>query len=244
MKTLNQPEKNNNEKFLKYCIDNLNLNEEDQFEKYFSCVPLCVINAIFSINTKYEAVENAIDRFCRHFKLEIAHTIDGQIPSINKQKSVSDIYKLIKDIDVNILATDIFQNRQRTSTSNGILKSDASIRFIKILKDFGVEYYQDIHKLFNNDTFEDCIKRIPGQSSGISLKYFFMLTGSKDQIKPDRMVLSFIKDAIGLTLTPVEALDLVRHTVEDLKKKGYEKINARHLDNLIWNYQRNQKSAN
>ncbi len=227
-----------NKKFLKYCINNLELDEEDQFEDYFSSVPLCAINAIFSINTKYEAVLNALDRFCKHFNLILAHPTSGQIPPLKGQKKVSDIYNLIRDIDAETLAADIFQNRQRTSTTNGILKAEASVRFLKILKDFGVETYQDISKIVDNETFEECIKNIPGQNSGTSLKYFFMLTGSKDQIKPDRMILGFIKDAIGLTVKPVEALTLIRQTVEDLKKKGYNHLSARHLDNLIWNYQR------
>jgi hypothetical protein len=65
-----------------------------------------------------------------------------------------------------------------------------------------------------------------------------MLTGSKDLIKPDRMILGFIKDVTGLTLQSNEALSLIRQTVEDLKKKGYIDLSARHLDNLIWNFQR------
>ena len=227
-----------NKKFLKYCIDHLELDEADQFEEYFSAVPLCAINAIFSINTKYEAVLNALNRFCKHFNLKLAHPTSGQIPPLKGQKKVSDIYNLIKDIDPETLAADIFQNRQRTSTTSGILKAEASIKFLKILKDFGVETYQDIFKIVGNDTFEECIKNISGQNSGTSLKYFFMLTGSKDQIKPDRMILGFIKDAIGLTVKPNEALTIIRQTVEDLKKKGYEHLSARHLDNLIWNYQR------
>lgn len=227
-----------NKKFLKYCLDNLNFNEPDQFEEYFASVPLCAINAIFSINTKYEAVLNALNRFCDHFDLELAHPTKGQIPSADKQKTVSEIYNLIKDISPDTLASDIFKNKQRTSTTNGILKADASLRVIKILKDFGVETYQDIHKILDNETFEGCIKGIPGQSSGTSLKYFFMLTGSKDQIKPDRMILGFIKDATGLTLQPKDALSLIRQSVDDLKKEGYKSLTARHLDNLIWNFQR------
>jgi len=239
--TQNQIEMDN-KRFLKYCLDNLDLDNPDQFERYFASVPLCAINAIFSINTKYEAVLNAINRFCDHLDLgEPMHPTEGQIPSADKQKTVSEIYNRIKDISPVTLATDIFKNRQRTSTKNGILKSKASLMFIKILKDFGVETYQDILKLHDNTTFEVCVKGIPGQSSGTSLKYFFMLTGSKDQIKPDRMILGFIKDATGLTLQPKEALSLICQTVDDLKKKGYKKLSARHLDNLIWNFQRKKK---
>jgi hypothetical protein len=146
-------------------------------------------------------------------------------------------------MDSNHLAIHIFQNKQRTSPKNGILKAEACVQFLKVLKDFGVEYYNDAPRLLGNETFEDCIKRIPGQRSGVALKYFFMLTGSKDQIKPDRMVLGFIKDATGLSLSATEALSLIQQTVEGLKKKGYFHLNERYLDNLIWNYQRIRKSS-
>lgn len=52
-------------KLFKYCTANLDLNEPDHFNTYFSSVPICVFNSIFSINTKYEVVLNAIDRFCK-----------------------------------------------------------------------------------------------------------------------------------------------------------------------------------
>lgn len=234
----------NNKKFLEYCLNNLDLNGSDNFEVYFSCVAICVINAIFSINTKYEAVINVINRFCNHFRIEIHSPIKGKIPLVNKQKTISEIYNLIKDIPSITLAEDIFKNKQRTSTKNGILKAEASLHFIKILKDFGVETYQDISKIYNNEEFKNQIKLIPGQRSEISLKYFFMLTGSTDQIKPDRMILGFIKDALGLKLLPDKALSLIQQTVNDLKKKGYKHLTARHLDNLIWNFQRSNNSKN
>jgi hypothetical protein len=98
----------------------------------------------------------------------------------------------------------IFQNRQRTSATNGILKVSASLQFIKVLSDFGVQYYQDIDKVLTNETFEQAIKRIPGQSSGTSLKYFFMLAGDENTIKPDRMVLRFLQDATGILFKPEE----------------------------------------
>ena len=135
-------------------------------------------------------------------------------------------------------AENIFQNKQRTSSKSGILKAEAVVRFLKILKDFRVEYYQDVPYVHFNETFEECIKRIPGQKSGISLRYFFMLTGSKNFIKPDRMIMKFIEEGIGKKLTAHEALLLIRSTVKELIKIGYTQLNPRYLDNLIWSYQR------
>jgi len=228
----------NEEIFLKYCIENLDLSKPDEFNNYFSSVPICVINSIYSINTKYEAVLNVIDRYSKYYDIKPTYSVIGRIPPKEKQRSVSEVYDLFKDNSYKFLAEKVFKNKQRTSTKNGILKSEAVVRFLKILKDFRIEYYQDVPLLFQNGTFEDCIKRIPGQKSGISLKYFFMLTGSKNLIKPDRMVLSFIKDATNLKLSKSEALTLIKKTVKSLKKSGYINLTARHLDNLIWNYQR------
>jgi hypothetical protein len=226
------------DRFLRYCIEKLDLGRPDQFERYYSSVALCTFDAVYSINTKYEAVENALQRFCDHFKLEIRFPIKGLIPPTKAQMPVSEIYALIKDDRPERLARDIFQNRQRTSTRSGILKADACVRFLEVLNDFRVEYYQDASRIYGDGLFEARVKEIPGQRSGTSLKYFFMLTGSKNEIKPDRMVLGFIKEGTGRTLNPQEALILIRTTVDALKERGYGHLNARHLDNLIWNYQR------
>ena len=222
--------------FVKYCIQNLDFEEPDQFEDYFSCVPLCAINAVYSINTKYVAVENAVQRFCNYFDIEKGHTRRGQIPPKRNQKTVSEIYKLIKDIKPQTLASKIFENRQRTSPTNGILKSDASVRFIKTLKDFDVETFQDIRKVYNNAAFHNKIKEIPGQKSGISLRYFFMTTGTKNQIKPDRWIIRCIENATGLIVSTDEAFLIVENAVKILRQKGYPNLSERHLDNLMWNH--------
>jgi hypothetical protein len=225
-------------RFLKYCLENLDLGQPDQCERYYSSVALCAFDALYSINTKYEAVEKALARFCEHFDLESRYSKKGRIPPIEAQISVSEIYARIRDLRPERLAEDIFINRQRTSPTNGILKADACLRFSKVLVAFRVEYYQDVSNACGNVDFEKSVKGIPGQRSGVSLKYFYMLTGSKNEIKPDRMVLSFITDGTGRNLSCDEALVLVRTTVDALKVKGYDHLNARYLDNLIWNYQR------
>jgi uncharacterized protein YrrD len=48
-------------KVAEFCLQNFSFNEEDTFPQY-SCLPLCVIDSIFSIGVKYEGVENIIQR--------------------------------------------------------------------------------------------------------------------------------------------------------------------------------------
>jgi len=225
-------------KFAKYCIENLDLHAPDDFQECYAGVSLCAINAIFSINTKYQAALNATDRFCDYFGFKKIGSVDGEIPKVRGQLLTSKVYSHIKDLDYDFLATTVFNNRQRTSTKNGVLKSEAAVRFIKILNDFGVDKFQDIPRILSNDTFESCIKNIPGQKKGVSLRYFFMLAGSKDQVKPDRMIERFIEDSIGYKVKGQEAVDLIVSATEILISKGYFHLNPRHLDNIIWNHQR------
>jgi len=227
-----------NQKFVKYCIDNLDLTQPDSFENYFASVPICAINAIYSINTKYQAVLNVIENFCNFYGYENMNTKKGEIPKLTGQPKVSEVYQKLKKHSFNELSEKVFCNRQRTSTTNGILKAEAVMKFLKILKDFKIETFQDVPKILLDENFELKVKEIEGQKSGVSLKYFFMLTGSKDQIKPDRMIIGFIKDAIGKLYNGKQALELINFTVKELRKQGFSNLTARHLDNIIWNFQR------
>jgi hypothetical protein len=70
------------------------------------------------------------------------------------------------------MADEVFQNRQRTSTRNGILKADAVFRVSNLLHHHQVEYLQDVHQILGEPRFEAAFQAIPGQTSGISLRYF------------------------------------------------------------------------
>ena len=87
------------------------------------------------------------------------------------------------------------------------------------------------------DDFERAILRLPGQSSGVCLRYYYMLTGSDAYIKPDRMILRFIEAATGRSMTVSEAHAAVVEA-HALLQASYPHLTLRLLDNLIWQYQR------
>ncbi len=201
-----------------------------QEEYNYGHLSLCVIDSIFSIGVKYEGVQNTINRFCDHYKLNKF--------SKNNELTTSHFLKLMEGETIKHLTENIYQNRQRTSTNNGILKSEAVILFLKVLQKFKIEKLGDISEILNNEQFEKEIKEIPGQKSGISLKYFFMLAGSDDLIKPDRMIIRFLENIVGTKLS-LEDCQLILTAVSDkLNLKGFN-ITPKKLDNLIWSYQRN-----
>lgn len=224
----------------RYCILHLpDINDKilgDEY--YYSSLPLCVIDSVFSIGVRYEGVKNTIRKVCDYFEIDSRARRKGTLPKPEDQISVSSFLELLSDQPSDALAEKVYQNRQRTSVKNGILKAEAVTLFLKVLKDFGVESFQDVPRLINNNSFEFCIRHIPGQRSGISLKYFFMLAGSDDLIKPDRMIVRFLEQATGTRFKLDQCQTILSGVARELKQKGVQ-VTPKLLDNMIWNYQRN-----
>lgn len=220
-----------------YCKSKLDLTEANlSAEYYYQSLPLCVIDAIFSIGVRYSSTENTVKRFCDYYGLK---PYSQNRPQISEQLPISEFIKLHGGYSFEEMANKIYQNKQRTSTRNGILKAEAAFRFAKVLSGYEVNYYQDIDKVLGNRDFEAKVAEIPGQSSGISTRYFYMLAGSDDYIKPDRMIARFIWSAIQQSLTVEESHDAIVGAYRILAKE-YPHLTPRALDHRIWLYQREE----
>ena len=224
--------------FILHCERTLDLAAIKPFTEFYQHLPLCVIDAVFSMGVRYTSTQQVVERFCQHANLTGMGTTKQ--PSITKQFSIHQLTALYKQHSVEWLTENIYCNRQRTSTKNGILKSEAVGLFSQVLLDFGVNYLQDVVKVMSDKTFEDAIKAIPGQSSGTCLRYFYILAGSDDHIKPDRMVMRFVYDATGKWFSVDECHALIIEACKVLATQ-YPAITPSALDNAIWNYQRLQK---
>jgi len=236
---LNQDFKN---KLAEYYDQMLDLKKAKLSDEYFyQSLPLCVIDAVYSIGVRYDGTKETVRRYCNHFNLRRIKKDKDSIPSQNTQESIETFLKKMTLIGPDNFAKKIFGNRQRTSTKNGILKSEAVYRFAKTLKNHGVNYFQDVTKVINSVDFEKDIKSIPGQGSGISLRYFFMLSGSDNLIKPDRHILAFLKKSLRKTISPQYAQILLTDTCNVLKLK-YPHLTPRLLDHEIWKYQKSNEN--
>lgn len=109
----------------------------------------------------------------------------------------------------------MFKNRQRTFLTNGILKTEAVYEFCKVL--YKYDYLQDVKKHYGNAYFKRDIKDIPGQKSGISLVYLYMLTGDDNWIKPYRMIIRFLEKALQRKVKLEEAQQLLEEATRFLK---------------------------
>lgn len=228
------------EAFVRYCKENLDLGTMKVYggEYNHSCVPLCVIDAVFSIGVRYRGVENTVSRFCEFSR--IPRDRKRKVPTPEEQWPVSRLLDMYRTYGTKYMMEKVYQNRQRTSTRNGITKSEAVFRFAQVLAEFGVECFEDVKRILGDAKFEAKIMAIPGQRSGISLRYFYMLAGSEDFIKPDRMINRFVQAATGKKFSMDETTRLIVEASRVLSA-ARPGLKPRTLDNFIWQYQRGVK---
>lgn len=219
---------NDVEKFVNYCKTNLDLTQKPP--QGYQSVPLSALDAVFSIGIRYTTVCNIIERFCNKLELDWR----------TSEVTTSEVLAKIEKVELNTLTSE-YLSANRTSSKNGILKAEAYKRALCVLKSNKIERCSDVIKNAKDNAFESAFKAIPGQSSGISLKYFYMLCGDEDLVKPDRHIIRFVSISLNkVTLTNQEVKDipmLFKDACQLLKKERFD-TTPRGLDYIIWNYMR------
>lgn len=203
-------------------------------------LPLCVLDAVWSIGVRYAGVQNVIARYCAHYGIWNEAKTDA--PSSLPQHSVAQLIDNIRTVGVESFAVDVVCNTQRTSPRSGILKAEAVYRFAQVLNRHGVQHLEDVPANGSHKELEAQIQRIPGQSSGVSLKYFFMLCGDSNLIKPDRMTRGFLSETLGRSIDEEEAQALLTEASRRLNRE-FPALTPRGLDHEVWKYQRSLAPA-
>ena len=208
------------------------------------CYPhliMCVLDAIFSIYSTYDpTVKNVVSRYCEHYNVPRPKINKGEFLPPEDQEPISEFIARVEAMGWPIhiapffMAAEVLKNSQLTSTTNGILKAEAVYKVALILKRYGVEYFQDVPKIRNNQMFESEFLEIPGQKSGISLSYFWMLSGDENLVKPDRWLIKFLKEALGRGVSLEDVTNLVVQAANILN------VPPALLDYGIWSYQRKE----
>ena len=208
-------------------------------EYNYGSLPLCVIDAVFSIGVRYESTARTVRSWCAAQEPRWSLLENAEKP----EPSISDFVAVLTRYEPEVAAAKFFQNRQRTSSRSGILKADAVLRFAKTLQENGVEKFGDTLDATLNDTIEAKIRRIPGQTTGLSFTYFLMLAGDDGFVKADRMLQRFLSDALGRTIGAPEIADLMVEVAALLQNQLGIRISPRFLDYKVWSFQRGQAPA-
>ena len=212
-------------------------------EFYYQHLPLCVIDAVFSIGIRYSTVQRVVQNFCCYTGWScFRNPIPSPIPPIRQQRSINDLLKLYHQMNLNFgnIAISVFGNSNRTAPKGGILKSEAVYRFAKILNQNNTNYFQNLNININRlNAIKTQIAQIPGLRSGIAFDYFLMLAGDSNGVKPDRMVKRYLSWLFCTKInTNTQAIRLL-NTLHKILLRVIPNLTLRQLDYAIWNFQRN-----
>lgn len=217
---------------------------------FYQSIPLCVVDAVFSVGVRYRQVEKVVEYLCKQQGWEQFRGYSPYPPPAAQAK-IADLVNLFTGLVVLSQhdAKRIFNNQGYINPSakkkNPTLKAEVIRQFAKILMNNKIETFQDWNLLtaVQKENIGIIVNEVPGLKSGVIMRYFAMLAGDDNQVKPDRMILRFLKKAVsedGVSVS--DAVMIIRDACALLKPK-YPDLTPRLLDHMIWKYQRQNENS-
>lgn len=181
---------------------------------------VAVIDSIYSLGVNYGGVRAVVARYRKYLAKE----------GLRDRPSISRLVDVLNDVGAETFAQQIVDNRWRTSSRNGVLKSEAVHQAARTLRDHGIETIDDLVSHADDGAVEQARRKVRGQRSGLSWEYLLMLCGLP-RVKADRMVRRFVGHSVGRAVDAHEAARLVQGAGRHLG------CDPRALDHAIWRYQ-------
>ncbi len=95
---------------VQYCKENLDFSSIELAQEYgYASLPLCVIDAVYSIGSRYASTENTVARFCRFFRVQQIN--DAARAKRELQLSISELISYYADYGIEGMTDHVYQNR-------------------------------------------------------------------------------------------------------------------------------------
>lgn len=206
---------------VQYC--NENLGDKDLWstpEGYPQSLALCLIDSLYSTGSHYTSVVNVVNKYKEvRGDNDGAHALRASIQEAGGPRA---------------WAENVVDNVKPAHTKpNALLKAEVIDRAAQLMVDLEIDTVEDLKEAVEASPQDNPVragwKKLPSQSSGVTYNYLLILAGMPS-VKPDRMVLRFLADALGeeADLSTDRAVDLITQTAEALD------VNPRTLDHIAW----------
>jgi hypothetical protein len=205
-------------------------------KKRYSNLTSCILAAVFSINARYKVVIATLKRYRAFYDLPPPGVPNG--PAGTGEPRVSEFISQVEAQGVEDFAANVLHNRMRTSSKGGVLKAQAALDFARVLQRYGIEEISQVLTCPKLAELELDLRRVHGQSSGISTDYFMMNVGDTHRVKPDRWVIGFLVDTLNRSVSQAEAQLLFKAVCPELATE-YPGITPRALDLAVWKWKSN-----
>ena len=111
----------------------------------YASLPLCILDAVYSLGEQYPKVEALVGRYVRHYRVPQHRPSFDVLPPRDEQLTTAKLAQQIEAAGPERFAGDILQNMRPTSSSrNAPLRSVAALEAARTLAAHGVAVLQDV----------------------------------------------------------------------------------------------------
>lgn len=206
---------------------------EDAPDGYPGSLALCIVDSVQSTGVRYLSVKKVVSRY-RAYRRDRKGDPDTD--------GIPELLATFEDLGGPAGWAEDIGNGHRTSTRTGApLKAVAIEQVAQVLKEHRITTAQDLrHAAADDDRYAEVRRawcRVVGQRSGITWRYAGMLAGV-DGVKPDRMIIRFVADSLGLPRRSVDAEFAYGIVMAASREMGMTPFA---LDHAIWGFQRGRR---
>jgi uncharacterized iron-regulated protein len=102
-----------------FCRDNLELTDVQYGDEYYYAnLPLCVIDAIYSINARYASTQATVKRFGAYFNVQEMKHADSAVQAQAVEFTIDDLLDIYAQHSVEFMASDVYRARHSKSRSS------------------------------------------------------------------------------------------------------------------------------
>ncbi|MEU7802417.1 hypothetical protein AB0B10_24450 [Micromonospora arborensis] len=198
----------------------------------------CVLDAVWSISSRYDDVVIPLVHRVAEANDDRHPLVDAEVPLPADNLPLPILLARYPTAE----ALQAITNGQRTSTRGGIQKSEAVLRYARILIEHGVPDLAAVAVMMTDqtrwNTVEHALADVPGDGQdGVRRGYLWMLSGCDDLIKPDRMVLRWLARH-GCPVTALEARDIIARVAQELTVRLHRPVTPWMVDHAVWKDER------
>jgi hypothetical protein len=200
----------------------------------YAHLSLALIDAIYSIRSRYPAVKRVVAAYCEASRTACQPLSARSEPGF-REHGLDYLLDQAGTLHGEMLADRLFGgNRSRTA---GRLKADVCVEAARRLQAISVTRIPDLHKCANDAEVRHAWTGVHGLG-WVTWQYFCFLAGI-DHFKPDVMLMRFAAEALGRYVSPAETDALLSRAFNELQP-SYPGLTKRALDHTIWLFERGQ----
>lgn len=215
------------EKLAQFCKDNIEIITS---EIPYQSLPICIIDCVYSLRTKYNAITKPIvQRYSeKYLQNDISNTND----------TISNFIDRLNKIGLSQFVEEIGGNHRTLGGKTKIPKEEVCLKIATYLNWLNIETLDDFQNYKYPELLEVVLQGVKGMGDA-GVNYLFMLAGDKNRCKPDVHIHRSIKEACGCDVSNNDCQKIYTDAVSILRKE-YPYLTVRDLDYSVWSHYRSK----